>query len=66
MSCLEIGDKLLYDGLPSDKAVDKDIRRLEIMWCNILLYEGLAAGDRRAMPALARDGCTVVVHGQGV
>jgi hypothetical protein len=51
---LEIGYKLLDDNFPSDKTLDEDIGRLEIMRGNIFLDERLASRDGGAL--LARPG----------
>ncbi len=52
---LEISRELFYDGLPRDKAVDKDIGGTKVMWGDILLDERLRTRYGRALLASTGD-----------
>ena len=68
---LEVGDELLDDGLPGGEAFDEDVRGAEVVGGDVLLDEGLAAGDGGAAPAglAGEGGCAGdgdgLVHGGG-
>lgn len=53
---LKVGNELFHDCIPSNEALNKNIRGPEILGRNVLLDEGLGPREGRAMLACARDG----------
>jgi hypothetical protein len=48
---LKIRDQLLQNSLPSDKAFDEDIRRPQVVWCDVFLDQRLISRDGGAVLA---------------